>query len=457
MIAIMVTMILMLVISLVVLGFAQVSRHEQRNSLDNQLSTQAYYAAESGVNDAALAVHNKIATGAVPIPAKKTCGTTADYDFSTSSQLSSGVSYSCVLIDPAPQSLAYTVGSDGVVIPLISGSGNQFSSITISWTPVTAPDGSVPSGSLADCPATAGNLLPASGAGSWNCTYPMLRAEMVPTSTLSRASFQANTKVNFLEPVQTGGGGVSVTQGGLVVGAKCTAATATCQVKYTGFSGSRYYMHLAALYGTTNVTITATDGGGAVGLEGAQALFDVTGKAQDVLRRILVAIDLTDANAAAQPSGALVVGDSICKRFSVTPNYFSGDGVPGGNGNPLCEAVTVGTPDALADFDTGCGDDCTPGDGDTSGTGGPFFSRSFVNKSSTNGVAITRCTWEWGDGTAPGTTACNVGESIVHKFPVTPPGVCTTYTVTLTIYLANGTSQRHSLQVVEPHGKNAGC
>jgi len=52
MVSIMVTMILMIVMSLIVVGFAQVSRRNQRVALDRQLSTQAFYAAESGVNDA---------------------------------------------------------------------------------------------------------------------------------------------------------------------------------------------------------------------------------------------------------------------------------------------------------------------------------------------------------------------------------------------------------------------
>jgi Tfp pilus assembly protein PilX len=52
MVAIMVTMILMIVISLIVVGFAQISRRNQRQALDRQLSTQAFYAAETGVNDA---------------------------------------------------------------------------------------------------------------------------------------------------------------------------------------------------------------------------------------------------------------------------------------------------------------------------------------------------------------------------------------------------------------------
>ena len=43
---------MIVIISLIVLGFAQLARRNQRQTLDSQLSTQTYYAAESGVNAA---------------------------------------------------------------------------------------------------------------------------------------------------------------------------------------------------------------------------------------------------------------------------------------------------------------------------------------------------------------------------------------------------------------------
>src|SRR5690606_8755556 len=48
--SLMVTTVLILVIGLIVIGFSQVSQRNQRETLDRQLSTQAFYAAESAVN-----------------------------------------------------------------------------------------------------------------------------------------------------------------------------------------------------------------------------------------------------------------------------------------------------------------------------------------------------------------------------------------------------------------------
>jgi hypothetical protein len=40
---------------------------------------------------------------------------------------------------------------------------------------------------------------------------------------------------------------------------------------------------------------------------------------QDILRRIQVAVDLTDSNKFEVPSGALITEDSVCKQFAVAP------------------------------------------------------------------------------------------------------------------------------------------
>ncbi|HET8709293.1 MAG TPA: hypothetical protein VFL85_03350, partial [Candidatus Saccharimonadales bacterium] len=347
MVAIMVTLILMIVISLLVLGFAEVSRHEQNNSLDNQLSDQAFYAAESGINDAASVIRDRLATGA-SLPKKVTCKDTPEYSFSSTSDLSGdgSVSYSCILINPAPLKLNYSVGADPVVVPLISGSGAKFKTITISWTPVPNVDGSMPANPLGGCLSSAGDLPPAKNAGAWACPYPMIRTEIVPTTSLTRSNLLGNTRVDFLEPVTAGPGTVSINQNGQVVGANCSGGSnPVCKVEITNFNSAKYYMRLASIYGSTHVTITATDASGADGLEGAQADIDATGKAHGVLRRIVVAIDLNDANSYRLPSAAIAVGDTICKRFSTGKGFFNvPENIPGANGNPLCIAADVSPP-----------------------------------------------------------------------------------------------------------------
>lgn len=320
--AIFITMLMIFVISLLVIGFALLSRREQRSSLDTQLSTQAYYAAESGINDAIGAISTLQKAGS-PVAAKNVCADSGPYKFNTAPALSNlsaadKVSYSCVLIDPAPKQLDFkNIGSDGVVVPLTTATGSAFSSITLTWTPVAGREAD----SLSGCTTTLD--LPPSA--SWSCKYPLLRVETVPVATLSRAALQANARAVFFKPSTSGTTTRPITDKATITNVACTVTQ--CRMTISGMgASSKYYMRVNALYGQTpRLSVTARDAAGPVGLSGAQALVDATGKAQGVMRRIVVAVDLTDANASKAPNGAIISGESICKRFSVGPNFFEND------------------------------------------------------------------------------------------------------------------------------------
>lgn len=337
MVSIMVTMILMIVMSLIVIGFAQVSRRSQRESLDRQLSTQAFYAAESGINDArellVTAAENNQA-----IPAKTSCtdnGGGFYTNLNTNNVLNAGsnVSYSCVTVNPAPRQLEYSdVTSNGTIIPIISGTGANYSTITLKWkskvntgTPVNG------------CPTTVNNVFTATG--SWNCGYGVMRLDLVPVSgaVLAPGSLQDNTSTVFAVPLSSGGTTTTTyAGGGRVVGTTCN--NTECTLTITGLTGPEYYLRAISMYqnvslevnGTTNAGTTAT-------FSGAQAIIDATGKAQDVLRRVQVHLPLTINGSRNQlPDNALESTESICKRFSAMENYFDNSPTAPGAG-PLCQ------------------------------------------------------------------------------------------------------------------------
>lgn len=339
-VSIMVTMVMMIVIGLIVLGFAEISRNEQRNSLDDQLSVQAYYAAESGINDARTIMDAAVAAGAA-VQDKTICGNQGTYTLDDTVDAAHDVSYTCVLVNSAPTSLTYNVGYSSTVVPIVS-TGSAFGSLTLSWK---LPAGS--SGSAAGCYTNVGNLdhLPvASGSGQWSCDYPLLRVDMLDANGgLARTSWNANTATMFFVPFNSNsvGNNVTLTARGTAVPARCGATVCTATI--TGLAGTKYYMRIATLYRTNSLlTITA----GNKPFSGAQATIDSTGKAQDVLRRVLVAVDLTDANAYQIPSAGLITEDSVCKRFGVTNSSLNvyDNLSAGAGGNPLCIQQSVGTP-----------------------------------------------------------------------------------------------------------------
>jgi hypothetical protein len=85
--------------------------------------------------------------------------------------------------------------------------------------------------------------------------------------------------------------------------------------------------------------VTAKNAAGTdIKLSGAQAQIDATGKAQDVLRRILVNVPLHASNSNALPDYALESTDSICKRFAVMDGYYSVPDLDAVTGdNALCQ------------------------------------------------------------------------------------------------------------------------
>ena len=56
--SIFISMIIMVIVSLILIGFVQYSNSEQKQSLDRQLQDEAFYSAESGINQVVQALNN---------------------------------------------------------------------------------------------------------------------------------------------------------------------------------------------------------------------------------------------------------------------------------------------------------------------------------------------------------------------------------------------------------------
>ena len=336
-VSIMVTMIMMIVITLIVLGFAEISRNEQSGSLNDQLSTQAYYAAETGINDVRAIMNAAIKTGS-PIQSKPNCSNVNAYaSLNPTVDFQHNVSYTCVIINPTPATLSYQIGYSSKIIPIQSATGSSIGKLQLSWG---LPDGSDGLATACGTSLTQLDELPTTDA--WNCDYPVVRVDLVNTGgILSRGAWAGTTSTMFFMPFSIAvANNVSFPVQGKMVPAQCSAGS--CSADITGLGGKSYYMRVTTLYQAGSHLSISSPGNT---FAGAQATIDATGKARDVLRRVLVAVDLTDANTDKTPNGALVVEDSICKRFGTANNYFEVyDNVPGDGGNLLCTTRNYGSP-----------------------------------------------------------------------------------------------------------------
>lgn len=329
MVSIMVTMILMIVMSLIVVGFAQVSRRNQRVALDRQLSTQAFYAAESGVNDAREFL--KGVANPAGVPAKTGCNDNVGgyYAALPNRTLSTGVSYSCLLINPTPTVLQYNnIGEQSTIIPLISATGNAINTLTLEWQAKNASTTPV-----ANCPTAIKNQFTPSA--NWDCEYGVLRFDLVNVEgNKTIANYQSTTMTSFVVPVKSGSTSTTFSAGNnALIGTACT--NTSCKLTITGgLGGTQYYMRVSSVYKESTLNVSAAGAGGSIRLAGAQVIIDSTGKAQDVLRRIQVHMPLNSISSNNQlPDNAIQSTDTICKRFSIMDGWSdnSPDGVSGIN------------------------------------------------------------------------------------------------------------------------------
>jgi len=343
MVAIMVTLILMMVISLIVMGFAQISRRNQRQALDRQLSTQAFYAAETGINDVAELIKTATESGTA-VAAKPDCASNGG-GFYTSLvpvlDAANSVQYTCLIVNPTPTSLVYSsVGSTSTIIPLTATSGT-IASLTITWqskdattTPAT------------NCPASKTNVF--SPTVSWDCGYGVLRFDLVPTTgSLSVGGLQSSTMTTFAVPLNPTGAG-DASSFGFAAGSNAlkgiVCSQTSCTLTITGLTQSQYYLRASSLYKNDALIVSASDGTGtAISLQGAQAVIDATGKAQDVLRRVQVRAPLSGSSTNRMGDFAIQSAEALCKRFAVMDGFFQSDannvvpGVGASTANPLCQ------------------------------------------------------------------------------------------------------------------------
>ncbi|HEY5667863.1 MAG TPA: pilus assembly PilX N-terminal domain-containing protein [Candidatus Saccharimonadales bacterium] len=339
MISIMTAMILLIVISLIVLGFAQQARRNQRVTLDRQLSTQAFYAAESGVNDVRELIANAASAGTT-IPDKTSCSDTGAGGFYASLNptldAQHRVSYSCIMVDASPTVLRYSdVGTTSTIIPMTSASATNFRSITITLQP------KVTGNPLVGCPNSTLNQFQPTG--SWSCGYGVLRFDLVPAAGggLTADGLRNATMTTFAIPFSAGGTGTIPYVAGIanannLIGMSCTASN--CSLTINGLSQSSYYMRISSLYRDMAMQVTGQDNTGAVHIAGAQVVIDATGKSQDVLRRIQVNVPVLSTSQNQLSDYALQSTTAICKRYAVMDGYFAKDSAVSGitGGSRLC-------------------------------------------------------------------------------------------------------------------------
>ncbi len=326
----MITIVMMVVISLIVIGFTQVANRNRRQALDRQLSTQAFYAAESGINAAVTAIRADQAAGQ-PIARQTTC-TGSDYP-ATTLNASPLVRYTCVLVNPTVPDLHIsptTQSSSVVPVNPVDGSTGapvRPTELTFSWAVSAGQD---PNPSLCSTPGVFRPTPP--GPGTESCGYSLLRVDLLKqVGDTSSGALAGNTSTFYLQPVSSGAsdytfgdsaGRTFASTKANRVAASCSASTRRCTATILldgSTSHQRYVARVTGLYREPrDVIIDARRNTTNLSFSDAQVVVDVTGKAQDVLRRVRATVPLHTMGSENIPLGGATTSATVCKRFTAS-------------------------------------------------------------------------------------------------------------------------------------------
>ncbi len=318
------------IITVVVFAYLLSSLSQQRNAVNFDMGTRAYYAAESGIQDAVRAMNPGSIVG------KEDC---KPFNGGSSGKLGAsavdyGLDYTCQIIDPTPADITGVIepGGKTAMVKIEPASvGNNPGKLVIKWSQKTD------SGEEPLIPRDDGtqSLKKAnqwsSNAGKW---HSMLRLTVIDhplTGPFSRANI--NQRVAFLNPVKddvslTFDKNLALSPENLISDAKCERSdnasseySCTKSITLTGydFNAHTLYVRIGAIYRTTEFSLQIIDSANnPIQLNNAQVVVDVTGRAKNVYRRVKQAFPLTNYVEDTETDSAVIAGEGICKNFSVT-------------------------------------------------------------------------------------------------------------------------------------------
>lgn len=326
--SIVIALIMIVILGLITLSFAQLSRREQKSSLDKQLASQAYYAAESGVNDVIENI-DLIKGQSIDEDTCLTSGQMNSYGLKPNVNPNSGVTYSCVLVDLDPPTLAYSNINQGSSRATKFSTSGPMSEFRVKWGSADGKTGVRPAGAPTLPPANA-----------WGNAPAVLQISLTPlTANFDRDYLISNTFTTYAYPGGTSPYGVgtvayssSRTDQGKIISSTCSDGGATpCSILINNIPSlniTNYLIRILVFYDKTNIDVAEArdvSGQNRTFVNG-QIKIDVTGRAQDVLKRVSVRAPILKTPSNAPP--AVVESQNLCKRELVDPSGTSSDQSP---------------------------------------------------------------------------------------------------------------------------------
>ena len=295
-ISIIVTMVFIIVVGLIVLGFGEVSRNQSRQTLDNQLSTASYYAAQSGINT----ILNKIISSP-SLTSNNNCNTT---ELSFSSNSNSNIT--CATWQTSVTELNWDISvhkSQTAYIPL---SGNY--TLIIKWH--NSGNSAINSDSSCD-----GKLYDSI---QWSSKCPsagVLRLNISSGlgSCADRSCLNNNSQTYFLIP-QFGTDDITQDFTYDKKPVRYYSKDLTFKINCTNLTPCKY-INMRSIYSDSGVKITNSTG---AQFDGSQARIDVTAVTNGVARRVVAQANIAQNSPVSSSDFSIVSTKSLCKNVKVS-------------------------------------------------------------------------------------------------------------------------------------------
>jgi Tfp pilus assembly protein PilX len=360
-----VSIVIVTILSLFTVGFVLLMKNNTSNALNDQLNNGAFYAAESGVNDAIKALNNGYDQ------VKSSCGPDSSNPYLSNNKVENNGQdyYSCLLINPTPSNLQYSsVGTNSSTDTILTGINpangqiTQIDYLEISWQAPQAM-GIVTYNFPNNFPSCLSSSSCFPSEGSWLSNTPgVIRFLLTPMSNVGprRPENIPNTTFNsytaFLYPGSSGlsssesrsrpgppppplpsfGSGASSAtpttysintgpKAGEILSGNCknnNSQPEDCNVilDISNARANSFILSMRSIYEPTTVTITAYSSKGSIlDIKNAQTIIDSTGDDQGVLKRIQVRVPYLVKDLG-MPSYNLQSSNSICSNLTAYPS-----------------------------------------------------------------------------------------------------------------------------------------
>jgi Tfp pilus assembly protein PilX len=369
--SIVIVTVLVVIMTMISIGFARIMNRSIINSANRQASSAATYAAQSAINDVSSFVklagngnaYSDKCNGPGSLIGDSTTKGPFYYDSNLSGDTSKSTHYTCLLLNQTPTSLQYqqiASNKSRVVKATTSAFKGSVNKYMVSWQSS--------SGQVSGFPASSSRLFDETTWGDASHNYvPVLRVTLYPVpESGDLTNVQARSKTVFLYPQHSVGNVKSLSYDAIVdgslipVGCVDKNAGESATVGSGDFSGTAdyncnvifsnlvnalkpdadkidyFYLRITPIYGAADVQIKANDmWDQSLQFVGVQAVVDATATAGSVAKRLQARVDISSVTAVNNeqdnissandsiPEAALRTASAICKRIIQTQSVYS--------------------------------------------------------------------------------------------------------------------------------------